>query len=77
MANFFEDNEDILFHFQNLDIDETPQAMNSPMQSCDFAEIGYEGGRKETLKEVLKICNQYEEDWDHSISDWIKEELGK
>lgn len=29
------------------------------------------------LKEVLKVAEMYEEDWDHTISDWIKKELGE
>lgn len=41
--------------WDNLNLDETPQAQNPPMQSCDFAEIGYEGGRKEAQLEITKL----------------------
>lgn len=33
-------------------------------------------GWRAALEEVLKVCEMYEENWDHSISDWIKQELG-
>jgi len=39
----------------------------------NFAKLGWQAA----LEWVNKVCEEYEEDWDHSISDTIKEELGE
>jgi len=58
MANFFEDNEDILFHFQNLDIDEIIKIRDDNFNEKDIYPYAPENieDAKDNYKRVLSIA---------------------
>jgi len=60
MANFFEDNEDILFHFQNIDIDEIIKIRDDNFNEKDIYPYAPENieDAKDNYKRILSIAGE-------------------